>query len=113
MKKLIKLVPAMALLLALGVYTVNAKMKAAVAEKTQTEKEWMLKPGGNLTDPTDYEQASAGRFEDCVATNTSVCAIKAPADPNNPNIPLFSDQIQTALESDLNHPDISTGPYNP
>lgn len=103
----------MALLLGLGVYTVNAKMKALEAERAQTDPEWMLKSGGNPANAEDYELAPQGRYEDCVEANTTVCAVKAPADPSDTNIPLFSEELEEALGSDLNHPSIATGPYNP
>ncbi|MCY4779359.1 hypothetical protein ORI89_06840 [Sphingobacterium sp. UT-1RO-CII-1] len=114
MKKLIKLVPAMALLLALGVYTVNAKMKAAVAEKTQTEQKWMLKsPNLNPADPDNYEPTT-GSISDCRGIE-EVCMVEAPASAEDSEKPNFSDidGLEEALSSDLDHENIHLAPYTP
>lgn len=80
MKKLIKLVPMMALLLGLGVYTVNAKMKAVEAEKAQTEHDWVLKNhDDDPTDASNYERYNGDISQAC-GGDSEVCGIKAPED---------------------------------
>lgn len=101
----------MALLLGLGVYTVNAKMKALEAEKVQTDQEWTL-TGTDRTDPESYTLAP-GSTSDCVDVDETVCAIEAPADPNDSSIPQLSESLLEALEGDLDHDAIFKGPYNP
>lgn len=95
MKKLIKLVPTMALLLALGVYTVNAKMKAFEAEKVQTEENWMLSDPANPTLPQSYTHTNDDVSDVCQGS-AQLCGIKA---PDNGGQPLIDDDLKTAIES--------------
>lgn len=112
MKKLIKLVPMMALLLGLGVYTVNAKMKAVEAEKAQTEKEWMLN-GSQPSNPTDYVPAPDGTRNDCKKQEETVCVVIAPeTSSGQPNFAAIPGLLE-ALAGDLEHENIIKGPYVP
>ncbi len=102
----------MALLLGLGVYTVNAKMKALEAEKVQTEQEWMLNDT-NPTNPENYVQAPPGTQNDCERDDETVCIVLAPADAEGkPNFAAVLD-LESALSSGAEHPNIIRGPYNP
>ncbi|MCY4780508.1 hypothetical protein ORI89_12670 [Sphingobacterium sp. UT-1RO-CII-1] len=95
MKKLIKLVPAMALLLALGVYTVNAKMKANVA---QTEESWVLKNhDDDPTEPSNYERYNGDISQAC-GGDTKVCGIKAPEDGTT-DMPEISPELLEEINS--------------
>lgn len=102
----------MALLLGLGVYTVNAKMKALEAEKVQTEQEWMLN-GSQPSNPSNYIPAPDGTRNDCQEQEENVCVVIAPAtssgQPNFSAVP----GLPEALAGDLEHDNIIKGPYDP
>lgn len=102
----------MALLLGLGVYTVNAKMKALEAERAQTQPEWMLDED-DATNPDNYVQVPLETRNDCEEDDESICVVLAPADaegkPNFAAVP----GLQSALASGAPHSNIIRGPYNP
>ncbi|RZF61473.1 hypothetical protein [Sphingobacterium corticibacterium] len=102
MKKLIKLVPMMALLLGLGVYTVNAKMKALEAENALTDQQWIYSPPGSADDPTNqdyYQHYSMGDLQEECEDGLEVCGVSAPS--TNPSNPAAGKPDLTGLETDL------------
>ena len=111
MNKLFKTMPLIAILLGAGIFTVNAAFDAG---QVLVDQEWVPNPSGDPTNPNDYTAAPSGTISDCSNTNGSVCAIVAPEDSANPGKPLFSQELQDALESPtLDHPDIYEGPKTP
>ncbi|MGF7469282.1 hypothetical protein ACQZFR_18880, partial [Alcaligenes nematophilus] len=99
-------------LLALGVYTVNAKMKAAVAEKTQTDAAWMLDED-DPTNPESYVEVPLVTQDDCEKANETICVVLAPADAEGkPDFEAVLD-LESALSSGQQHPNIIRGPYTP
>lgn len=82
----------MALLLGLGVYTVNAKMKAGTP---QTEENWTLTDPANPTLPQSYTHTNDDVSTVCQGAD-ELCGIKA---PDNGGQPLIDDDLRAEIES--------------
>jgi len=110
MKKIIKLVPVMALCAALGFHlSAEAKLKT---ESIQANQEWLLNPGGDPTNPAHYSPAPPGTKDDCEGMS-EVCVVEAPANASSqPNFGAISG-LQQALERGEPHDNITLAPYNP
>lgn len=108
MKKILKAIPFMALLLGVGLFSVNAALKT---ESTLVDQEW-LKDASDPTNPDSYIQVPAGTQNDCEGEN-EVCVVLAPADANGrPDFTAVSG-LEQALENSTDHPNIIKAPYNP
>lgn len=82
----------MALLLGLGVYTVNAQLKA---ENAQTEQNWMLTDPDNPTLPQSYTHTNDDVSSVCQGS-AQLCGIKA---PDNGGQPLIDNDLRDEIES--------------
>ena len=101
----------MALLLGLGVYTVNAKMKALEAENALTDQDWIF-TGTDPTQSNQYSPAPTNAKDDCQG-DSEVCVVSAPLGSNNqPNLNAV-DGLMEALENDSPHSNITRGIYEP
>ncbi|MCY4780023.1 hypothetical protein ORI89_10205 [Sphingobacterium sp. UT-1RO-CII-1] len=117
MKKLIKLVPAMALLLALGVYTgkVIGKSQKVETNHMLTDVQWLYTPPATDDDPTNENyytyHPSSDLESDCTGSN-EVCGISAPSQGANPSTskPDLSD-LSIDLGQGNNNPKIFRGDF--
>lgn len=107
MVKLSKQLPLVALLLAFTVFVGKAAVQALSTSSTTM---WLYNPGdGNPDDETAYTLAN-GQESGCQGVST-VCAIKAPANGNFPDLD-HDPTLKQALEDNEPHDDITFGPYS-
>ncbi|MEC3881948.1 hypothetical protein [Parapedobacter sp. 10938] len=107
MVKLSKQLPLVALLLAFTVFVGKAAVQALSTSSTTM---WLYNPLlGDPDDETAYTLAN-GQESNCQGVST-VCAIKAPASGNFPNLD-DDPTLREALEDNEPHDDITFGPYS-
>lgn len=110
MKKTKLVLPMLAGILAVSVYVANAKQDASNKNgKLNTSQEWMFN-GTDQTAPGDYIEVPNGSTENC-SGSLKVCVVSAPEDANGQ--PDFSavTGLETALENNTSHPNITRGDY--
>lgn len=109
MKNLKKVMPLTALCLGLAVFLGNAATKPS---GKSTNQEWMTTDPDAPANPENYTEAPAGTQNDCEGLER-VCVVIAPEDANNKPDFASVPGLETALEGDLDHPNIIKAPYTP
>lgn len=109
MKRLVMIMPMLALIFGLTVFLGNA----AIKKNSMVESaEWRF-TGADPAEPADYTPAVPGTQNDCVKADATICVVMAPNDGDGKPALDEVEGLEEALEEGQEHPNIIKGPYNP